>query len=110
METFSAATGPLCGDSPVTGDFPSQRPVTQSFDVFIWSVPRTNSWVNNREDGDLRRHRAHYHVIVMIKLKSMFPNFYTEICASWLAPHIEVILELMPHLSVQFLLFELNDL
>ena len=25
-----------------------------------------NSWVNNREAGDLRRHRAHYDVIVMI--------------------------------------------
>ena len=24
-----------------------------------------NRWVNNREAGDLRRHRAHYHVIVM---------------------------------------------
>ena len=26
-------TGPLCGNSPVIGEFPSQRPVTQSFDV-----------------------------------------------------------------------------
>ena len=26
-------TGPLCGDSPVTGEFPSQRTVTRSFDV-----------------------------------------------------------------------------
>ena len=25
-----------------------------------------NGWVNNREAGDLRRHRAHYDVIVMI--------------------------------------------
>ena len=29
-------TGLLCGDSPVTGEFPSQRPVTQSFDVFFY--------------------------------------------------------------------------
>ena len=28
-------TGPLCGNSPVTGDFPTQRPVTRSFDVFF---------------------------------------------------------------------------
>ena len=29
-------TGPLCvGNSPVTGEFPSQRPVTWSFDVFF---------------------------------------------------------------------------
>ena len=25
--------GPLCRNSPVTGEFPSQRPVTQSFDI-----------------------------------------------------------------------------
>ena len=28
-------TGPLWGNSPATGEFPSQRPVTQSFDVFF---------------------------------------------------------------------------
>ena len=28
-------TGPLCGNSPVTGEFPAQRPVTWSFDVFF---------------------------------------------------------------------------
>ena len=25
----------------------------------------TNSWANNRDTGDLRRHRAHYHITVM---------------------------------------------
>ena len=28
-------TGPLWGNSPVIGEFPSQRPVTRSFDVFF---------------------------------------------------------------------------
>ena len=28
-------TGPLCGNSPATGEFPSQRPVTRSFAVFF---------------------------------------------------------------------------
>ena len=28
-------TGPLCGNSPVTGEFPAQRPVTRSLDVFF---------------------------------------------------------------------------
>ena len=32
-------TGPLCGNSPVTGEFPSQRPVTQSFAVFFHLCP-----------------------------------------------------------------------
>ena len=30
--------------------------------IYIW----INSWINNREAGDLRRYRAHYDVIVMI--------------------------------------------
>ena len=27
--------GHLCGDKPVPGEFPAQRPVTRSFDVFF---------------------------------------------------------------------------
>ena len=34
-ETFSALLALLCGNSPVTGEFPSQWPVTWSFDVFF---------------------------------------------------------------------------
>ena len=57
-------TGLCARNSPVTGEFPAQRPVTRSFDVsFICA------WIkgleNNREAGDFRRHRAHYDVIVM---------------------------------------------
>ena len=62
METFSALLA-LCvrGNSPVTGEFPSQRPVTRTL-ICAW----IDDWVNNRDAGDLRRHRAHYDVIVMI--------------------------------------------
>ena len=35
MKTFSALLAICAGNSPVTGEFPSQRPVTQSFDVFF---------------------------------------------------------------------------
>ena len=35
METFSALLALCEGNPPVTGGFPSQRPVTQSFDVFF---------------------------------------------------------------------------
>ena len=34
--------------------------------IFLWSAYWMNGWVNNREAGDLRRHRAHYDVIVMV--------------------------------------------
>ena len=35
METISALLAFCVGNSPVTGEFPIQRPVTQSFDVFF---------------------------------------------------------------------------
>ena len=35
METFSALLAICVGNSPVTGEFRAQRPVTQSFDVFF---------------------------------------------------------------------------
>ena len=72
METLSALLALCAGKSPVTGEFPSLRPVTLSFDVSLictW----TNSWVNNRNAGDLGRHRARYDVIVM--LQPIFSNF-----------------------------------
>ena len=69
METFSALLVICAGNSPVTGEFPAQRPVTRSLDIFsicVW----INGWVNKREAGDLRRHRAHYDAIVMISEKN----------------------------------------
>ena len=35
METFSASLALCAGNSPVTGDFPTQRPMTRNFDVFF---------------------------------------------------------------------------
>ena len=35
METFSALLAICAGNSPATGEFPTQRPVTRSFDVFF---------------------------------------------------------------------------
>ena len=35
METFSALLAICAGNSPVAGEIPAQRPVTQSFDVFF---------------------------------------------------------------------------
>ena len=34
-QTFSALLALCAGNSPVTGEFPAQRPVTRSFDVFF---------------------------------------------------------------------------
>ena len=35
METFSALLTICAGNSPVPGEFPTQKPVTQSFDIFF---------------------------------------------------------------------------
>ena len=64
METFSMLLAICAGNSPVTGEFPAQRPVMRSFDIFF-DLAWIHGWVNNGEAGDLRRHRAHYDVIVM---------------------------------------------
>ena len=39
METFSALLALCAGNSPVSGEFPSQRPVTRGFDVFFDLLP-----------------------------------------------------------------------
>ena len=64
METFSALLALWAWNSLVTDEFPSQRPVTQNFDIFF-DLSLNKGWVNNRDAGDLRRHWAHYDVTVI---------------------------------------------
>ena len=65
IKTFSALLVICAGDSPVPGEFPAQsqwRGALMFSLICVW----TNGSVNNREAGGLRRHRAHYDVIVMV--------------------------------------------
>ena len=64
-ENIFRVTGHLCGEFTGPDEFPAQRPVTRGFDFFSLICAWINVWVNNRGAGDLRRHRAHYDVIVM---------------------------------------------
>ena len=64
MEAFSALLALCAGNSPVAGEFPAQRPVTRSFEVFF--NLRLKKWLSKADD--LRRHRAHYDVTVMVIL------------------------------------------
>ena len=64
METLSALLALCVGNSPVTGEFPWQRPVTRAL-MFSLIYARINDWVKDHEAGHLRRHRAHYDVTVM---------------------------------------------
>ena len=73
-ENIFRVTGHLCGE--FTG--PRWLPRTKASDPELWcflsSAPWKNSWVSNRNAGDLRRHRAHYDVIVMTRQSWNFPN------------------------------------
>ena len=51
-------TGPLCGEFTGPGEFPTQRPVTRSFDVYF-DLRLNKRLSKHREAGDLRRHRDH---------------------------------------------------
>ena len=55
------ATGPMYR-SPVNSPHKGQWHEAL---IFFSSAPWINGWINNREAGDLRRHRAHYYVVVM---------------------------------------------
>ena len=56
---ISWVTGPLCGE--FTGHKGQWCRALMFSLICAW----INGWVNNREAGDLRRHRAHYDVIIM---------------------------------------------
>ena len=49
METFSALLAICAGNSPVPDEFPSQRPVTRSFDVFFDLF--LNKWLSKQSWG-----------------------------------------------------------
>ena len=74
METFSALLVICAGNSPVTGEFPTQRPVTRSFDVFFDLGPNKRlskqswGWWFETQSRPLWRHRneMHIHVCAMI--------------------------------------------
>ena len=66
METFSALLALCAGNSPVPVTSPHKgqwRGSVMFSLIYAW----INDWINNREAGDLRRHRGHYDVIVMIQ-------------------------------------------
>ena len=64
METFSASLALCAVNSPVPVNSPHKgqwRGALMFSLIYVW----INDWVNNRDAGELRRHRGHYDVIVM---------------------------------------------
>ena len=79
METFSALLAFCAGNSSVTGEFLSQRPVTWSF-LFPMTWAWIDVWLNNREACDLRRHHGHYDVTVMGRKQGHAMPVYAPCC------------------------------
>ena len=65
METFSALLALCAGNSPVTGEFTQ---IGQWRGALIFYL--VCAWMNDREAGDSRRHRAHYDVNDMFSQNS----------------------------------------
>ena len=82
METISELLARV-GNSPVTGDFPSQRPVTRSYDVFF-DLRLNIGCENNRDAGDLRRNHTHHDITVMLIVHAKEAGWVTcDINISW---------------------------
>ena len=68
METFFALLALCVGNSPVTGEFPSQRPVTRSFDIFFdlhlnkWLSKESWGWWFETPSHSLWRHCNDLHI------------------------------------------------
>ena len=77
MEAFSALLALCAGNSPVTGEFPLKGQWRGAL-MLSFICARINGWVNNREAGDLRRHRAHYDDIVMKSCCALYSSSFHE--------------------------------
>ena len=58
--------------------------------MFSLMCTRINGWVNNGEAGDLRRHRAHYDVIVM-KCMGAYSTLFLYCCVGAKTPPMDTL-------------------
>ena len=100
METFSALLAICAGNSPITGEFPAQRPVTRSFDVFFYLhlnkrlSKQSWGWWFETPSRPLWRHSNGTFLAVDITTTSMYSmsryfylGYSTNTC-SWSSTHI----------------------
>ena len=83
METFSALLAICVGNSPVPGEFPTQRPVTRSFDVYFDMRPnkrlskQSGGWWFETQSRPLWRHRNdNLQVRVDVLIWTIVPRVY----------------------------------
>ena len=81
IETFSALLALCARNSPVTGEFPAQRPVTRSFDVFfdlrlnLRLSKRSGGWWFNTPSPPLWRHCNIIFVVDVFNRKTKQSNW-----------------------------------
>ena len=81
VETFFTLLALCEGNSPVTGEVPSQGPVTRRL-MFSLICAWRNGWANHRVAGDLRRHRAHYDFTATFRL-CVSSSLYISVWLWW---------------------------
>ena len=72
MEPFSALLAVCEGNSPVIGEFPAQRPVTRSFDVFF--NLRLNKRLNNQDNTQVILYSVHASLCVALVVYKQFSH------------------------------------
>ena len=98
METLSALLALCAGNSPVTGEFPSQRPVTRSFDVFF--DLRLNERLSKQSRGWwFETTWRHYDVIVMNVVELGHHWFGRAIKLPWIFPGAPLKVNWAPKIS-----------
>ena len=92
MEIFSALLAICAGNSPVTGEFPTQRPVTRSFDVYFDLRPNERlskqwwGWWFETLSRSLWRHRNDYPLCQTRKLFA-FGRRHCLLFVFWKVPY-----------------------
>ena len=85
LETFSALLAICAGNSPVTGEFPTLRPVTRSFDVFFdlrlnkWLSKQWWGWWSETPSCPLWRHSNDKFLDAFIFMLNSFKTIFTGV-------------------------------
>ena len=95
METFSALLAICAGNSPVPGEFPTQRPVTRSFDVFFdlrlnkrlskqswgwwFETPSLSLWRHGNDSSGLTlvRHQVKWALLIFTNFTNLTGRYTT---------------------------------
>ena len=86
MKTFSALLTLCEGNPPVTGGFPSQRPVMPSFDIFIelrLNERSRSRWFETPSHSLWRRCNENVFLILSCPIKEYRNYFQTTTCGAW---------------------------